>query len=280
MHKPILYLIASPVGNLRDISMRALDILAQTPLLAAEDTRRARQLLAAHGIGGKKVMSLRAHNESRAAQELIRQMQTAKQAAYLSDAGTPGVSDPGAKLVRMARAAQIRISSVPGASALTCLLAAAGTESAVHFFGFPPRAAAARKSFLATIPSFAGAVVLFESPRRIAALVSQLRDILGDNARAVIGREMTKLHEQIEESSLAEMAEKLQTGEIPARGEFAILVESPGRAPLSLAGDLLFETLAAELPPRRAAKIVARFTGDSAASYYRRRLARTPRDDL
>ena len=156
MHKPILYLIASPVGNLRDISMRALDILAQTPLLAAEDTRRARQLLAAHGIGGKKVMSLRAHNESRAAQELIRQMQTAKQAAYLSDAGTPGISDPGAKLVRMARAAQIRISSVPGASALTCLLAAAGTESAVHFFGFPPRAAAARKSFLATNSVFRG----------------------------------------------------------------------------------------------------------------------------
>ncbi len=274
-HAPILYLIASPVGNLRDISARALDILARTPLLAAEDTRAARRLLAAHGVRGKTVMSLRAHNESRAAAALIARMRSAGAAAYLSDAGAPGVADPGANLARAARAAGIRVSPIPGASALTCILSAAGSGGAAHFFGFAPRSPAARERFFAGLPAFAGDIVLFESPLRIADTVSRLRAAFGDDARAAVGREMTKLHEQIASAPLAEMERALVSGDIPARGEFTLLVESPGRAPLSLAGRELFDVLAKELPPRRAAKIAAQFTGESAASYYRRRLAGT-----
>ena len=276
-HAPILYLIASPIGNLRDISARALDILANTPLVAAEDTRNARRLLAAHGIRGKKILSLRAHNEARAAAELIERMQTEGAAAYLSDAGAPGVADPGAKLARAARAAGARVSPIPGASALTCILSAAGTGGAAHFFGFAPRAAAARRRFFAELPAFAGDIVLFESPRRIADAVSRLREVFGGETRAALGREMTKLHEQIAESTLAEMEAALASGAIPARGEFALLVESPGRAPLSLAGEALFDALAKELPPRRAAKIAAQFGGESAAAYYRRRLGKNAR---
>ena len=273
MHIPILYLIASPIGNIRDISARALEILAQTPLIAAEDTRRARKLLSAYDIRGKKLISLREHNETRAARFLIQKMQEEGAAAYLSDAGAPGISDPGTKLANAARAAGIRVSPIPGPSAPMCLLSAAGSGGAVHFFGFAPRSPGARQKFFADLPALSGDIVLFESPARIADAVARLREVFGDNARAAIGREMTKEHEQIISASLAEIAQMISDETIPMRGEFTVLTESPGRAPLAAAGDALFNILARELPPRKAAKIAAQFSEESAATYYRRRLA-------
>lgn len=273
-HKPILYLIASPIGNLSDISARALEILSSTPVIAAEDTRRTRHLLAAHNIRGKKVMSLHAHNEVRATAALLHKLQTLGQAAYLSDAGTPGISDPGAKLVRAARHAGVQVSPVPGASALSCILSVAGTEGSVHFFGFAPRAQEARRKFFAALPALAGSIVLFESPARVCDAIRRLREALGDDARAVLAREMTKLHEQIEDMPLLQMEQALSSGHIPQRGEFALLVESAGRAPMAEAAESLFAELARELPPRKAAKIAAKFTGESAAELYRRRIGK------
>ena len=253
-----------------DISARAISALKESALVAAEDTRRARLLLAAHGIAGKKMLSLRAHNENRAAELLIKKISAGESAAYLSDAGTPGISDPGARLARAARAAGIVVSPIPGASALTALLSAAGAaEGAVHFFGFAPRAKEERRRFFAELPAFSGSIVLFESPRRIAATAAALRDVFGGAARAVLGREMTKLHEQFSDMPLGEMAAALASGEIPARGEFALLVESSGKTDL-LPGRKLFAALNKELPPRKAAKIAAQFCGGSAAEYYRR----------
>ena len=258
-----------------DISARALDILKQTPLLAAEDTRRARQLLGAHGIRGKKILSLRAHNENRAAVLLIKKMADVGEAAYLADAGTPAISDPGGRLVRAVRAAGMRVSPVPGASALSALLSVAGTTAdATHFFGFAPRAKEERRRFFAALPAHAGNIVLFEAPLRMVDAVAQLRAVFGDSARAVVGREITKLHEQIVELSLAEMATALAAGDIPVRGEFTLLVESPGCPnPLAAVATALFDELCRELPPRRAAALAARLAGGSAAAYYRRHLA-------
>lgn len=270
MHdSPILYLIASPIGNLGDISARAAATLRDAPLIAAEDTRRARQLLAACGVSGKSVLSLRAHNENRAAAILIPKILAAGSGAYLSDAGAPGISDPGARLARAARAAGIVVSPIPGPSALTALLSAAGAAlETAHFFGFPPRAPGARKRFFAELPAFSGNIILFESPLRVRDTVARLRALFGDETRAAAGREMTKLHEQIAALSLAEMDAALESGAIPARGEFTLLVESAGKKPL-LPGRELFAALAKELPPRKAAKIAAQFGGGAAAEYYR-----------
>ena len=276
MHdKAILYLIASPIGNLQDISARALNILAQTPLIAAEDTRRTKQLLHAHGIVNKKLMPLHAHNENAAAARLIQQLSTAaeRSAAYISDAGTPGISDPGAKLVNAARAADIVVSPIPGASALSAILSISGTTTTTtHFFGFAPRAAAQRQRFFAALPGFCGNIVLFESPARIAATVANLRAVFGDSARLICAREMSKLHEQITDLSLAQTAAALASGDIPPRGEFALLLFSAGQNPLSATGAEMFATLTKELPPRRAAQIVAKFCGGKAGDYYRQHI--------
>ena len=278
MHdKAILYLIASPIGNLQDISARALNILAQTPLIAAEDTRRTQQLLHAHGIVNKKLMPLHAHNENAAAARLIQQLSTAaaaeRSAAYISDAGTPGISDPGAKLVNAARAADIVVSPIPGASALSAILSISGTTATTtHFFGFAPRAAAQRQRFFAALPGFGGNIVLFESPTRILATVTHLCTVFGDSTRLICAREMSKLHEQITDLSLAQTAAAIASGDIPPRGEFALLLFSPGQNPLSATAAEMFATLTKELPPRRAAQIVAKFCGGKAGDYYRQHI--------
>ena len=178
--------------------MRALDVLAKSPIVAAEDTRVARRLLQAHGIGGKRLISLRAHNEKQATERLITLIAKHGSAAYLSDAGTPGISDPGAILARLARAAGVRVESVPGASAYTALIAVAGApDGEIHFLGFPPRAQKKREDFFHRLTHFHGAVVLFEAPTRIIDAVMRITESLGGDVRLVLGRELTKLHEQV-----------------------------------------------------------------------------------
>ena len=264
-------MIATPIGNLRDISLRALDTLTAVPLLAAEDTRVARRLLAAHNIRGKKILSLRAHNENRAAVAVINGARAYGSAAYLADAGTPGVSDPGGRLVRLARAEGVRVIPIPGASALTALWSAAGIFGEVHFLGFPPRAAAARRDFFQSLTALSGYAALFEAPRRVADTVMQLREVLGDAARAVVGRELTKAFEQLVDTTVGDLAAAIAADEVPTRGEFSLLVELPGRG-AGAAGDELFIALAQELPLRRAAALAAKFGGGEANNYYRRRI--------
>lgn len=189
-HAGILYLISSPIGNLSDISLRALDVLAKSPIVAAEYTRMARRLLQAHGIGGKRLISLRAHNKKQATERLITLIAKHGSAAYLSDVGTPGISDPGA---RLARAAGVRVESVSGASAYTALIAVVGApDGEIHFLGFPPRAKKKRDDFFHRLTHFHGAVVLFEAPTRIIDAVMRITESLGGDVRLVLGRELTK----------------------------------------------------------------------------------------
>ena len=275
MTTPILYLIAAPIGNLRDISARALECLEKTPLIAAEDTRIARRLLSAFQLRGKEYFSVRAHNENHAAAILIKKIRVCHSAAYLSDAGTPAVSDPGARLARTVRAAGITTVPIPGASALTAILSVGGvTADSVHFFGFPPRAATARRQFFAALPGYAGAIVLFEAPPRLSTTIALLTENFGGSARAVLGRELTKQHEQIVDMPLADMADAIAAGDIPLRGECVLLIESPGRAAAVVAAAHLFESLVRELPPAKAAKIAAKLGGGDADALYRMHIAR------
>ena len=272
-HIAILHLIAAPIGNLGDISLRALDILRDADIIAAEDTRVARRLLSAHNISGKTIISARAQNEEAAAQKIINAMQNGKiqNAAYLSDAGTPGISDPGARLARRARAAGIVVCAIPGASALTTLLSAAGTRgTAVHFFGFAPRAKEQRRKFVLDIAALPGDIVLFESPRRVYTMCQLLADSFGGDARIVIGRELSKAHEQIVDASADNIVRAFDDGTIPQLGEFVILAESPATATAAQTPASIFDKLVRELPPRRAAALTAKITGANANDLYRK----------
>ena len=268
-------MLAAPIGNLGDISLRALEVLRAADVVAAEDTRVAKRLLAAHGIRGKQIISARAQNESAAAQKIVSAMLNGKyqNAAYLSDAGTPGISDPGARLAKRAREAGIAVTAIPGASALSTLLCIAGARAeSAHFFGFPPRAKEQRRKFFMNLSQVSGDIVIFESPRRAADACLLLKESLGENARIVIGRELTKAHEQIKDDTAANIVLAFANGEIPARGEFTILAESsPSTTTATATPETIFRELLKELPPRRAATITARLTGANANTLYRNR---------
>ena len=265
----ILYVVATPIGNLEDLSGRARRVLAEAPAVAAEDTRVARRLLSACGLGGKKMLSARAHNEARMTEAILKAIAEHGCCAYVSDAGTPGISDPGGRLVRAARAAGARVIPIPGPSALTTLLMAAGAgEGEIHFLGFPPRAPGKRGAFFQGLCGLSGCAVLFEAPTRFADALDLLSESLGGGARTVLGRELTKVHEQIVEGTVDDLRAMAARGEIPARGEFCILAETPGRRELA-AGRELFAALWTEMPPRRAAALAAKFSGADADALYR-----------
>ena len=265
----ILYVVATPIGNLEDLSDRARRVLAEAPAVAAEDTRVARRLLSACGLRGKKIFAVHAHNEARMSGAVLKVVAECGSCVYVSDAGTPGVSDPGGRLARVARDNGVKVVPVPGASALTTILMAAGVgEGEVHFFGFPPRGAGKRGRFFRELRGLRGCAVLFEAPTRFVNALELLADSLGGGRRVVLGRELTKVNEQIVEGTLDDLRAMAERGEIPARGEFCILAETPGERAMA-AGRELFEALKAEMPPRRAATLAARFSGADADELYR-----------
>lgn len=272
-----LYMVSTPVGNLEDISLRALRLLRSATVIAAEDTRVVRRLLQALHIESLgNIISLRAHNEQAAAVRLINALGDGDHAVYVCDAGTPGISDPGGRLAQAARAAGVIVTPAPGASALTALLAVVGTslapEHGVHFFGFSPRPAKKRVAFFQSLRALSGGAVLFESPRRITATLAELADILGGRQRAVIGRELTKFHEQIVEGDLNSLQQDFTAGNILPRGEFVLWVETPGLAAAQVEAEKMFAALSAYLPPRRAAALTAALTGADSAALYRRHI--------
>ena len=191
-----LYVVATPIGNLEDITLRALRILRAVSLIAAEDTRRTGRLLQHYSIS-TPTTSLHEHNEQRKATELISRLRSGQSVALVSDAGTPLVSDPGARLVSRAHAEGIRVEPVPGASALMAALSAAGFETPlVHFAGFPPTRGTDRARWFAEAAAMTGVLVLYEAPHRIRKTLQDLLEALGDRPAAV-GRELTKVHENL-----------------------------------------------------------------------------------
>ncbi len=267
----ILHLVSTPIGNLEDVTLRALRVLGDADLLLAEDTRRTRVLLERHGIEAHP-LSLHAHNEAARTERALRVLEGGGSVALVCDAGTPLVSDPGERLVAAASAAGHAVSPVPGASAVLAALSASGLPTQpFRFAGFPPRRAGERRVWIEELRRSPETQVLFESPRRLAATLGELAERLGPR-RACVARELTKLHEELIRGTLPELATHFAEG---ARGEVTLVVEGAAReAPSQEELDAeICERLAAGQSPREIAPAVARSSGRPRREIYARCLA-------
>ncbi len=260
-----LFVVATPIGNLEDITVRALRILREVSLIAAEDTRRTAHLLARHATA-TPTTSLHEHNEAGKSASLIERLRGGDHVALVSDAGTPTVSDPGGQLIRAAIDAGIRVEPIPGPSAVLAALAASGLPTdSFSFLGFPPTRAKDRKLWFARVKSLAGTVVFFEAPHRIRETLLELQRTVGD-CPVAIGRELTKVHEELVRGPISVALERLSDD----RGEFTVVamigqstdnmaVTAPSQVELAL--EIGRMTASVGLTKRKAINIVARKHG-------------------
>lgn len=268
--EPALYLVATPIGNLGDVTLRALETLAAADLLACEDTRVTRILLERYGIR-QKMTAYHEHNSAEAGPRLIEALGAGKSVALCSDAGTPLVSDPGYRLVEQALEAGIRVVPIPGPSAILAALTGSGLPSDTFLFGgFLPVKAGQRRTRLEALKAVPATLIFFESPRRVAESLAAMAEVLGDRPAAV-GRELTKAFEELRRGTLANLAEHYAEAATP-RGEIVVVVGPPGQAPQAQADDIdrLLVSLAAEMPASKAAAEAARQLGVPKPDLYRR----------
>ncbi|MFY9942405.1 MAG: 16S rRNA (cytidine(1402)-2'-O)-methyltransferase [Desulfobacterales bacterium] len=241
-----LFVVATPIGNLDDITLRALKTLAAVDVIAAEDTRHTGRLLDRHGIAAGRLVSCHEHNEQQRVAQLLAMLKDGKTVALVSDAGTPGVSDPGFRLVQAARAEGLAVVPIPGVSAALTALSAAGLPTdAFLFVGFPPRKQGALTRDLAALAAQRATLIFYESPRRLLKLLQALRETLGDR-QAVLARELTKIHEEFVCGSLSEILQALE--DRPAlKGECTLLVSGAGEQAAAPAIAQIREEIAAGL---------------------------------
>jgi 16S rRNA (cytidine1402-2'-O)-methyltransferase len=217
-----LYLVATPIGNLEDMTLRGLRTLRECDVVAAEDTRRSGQLLKHFGIS-KPMLSYFQFNEAKRSEEILERLGRGEKIALVTDAGTPGISDPGERVVRAARSAGFRVEAVPGPCALVAALTASGLPTdEFHFIGFLPHKSGQRRKQLESLRGFAGTLVLYESPYRIEKLLTELREVFGDR-KVVLARELTKKFEEFLSGTPAQLLEVLKKRSL--KGEFVVLVE-------------------------------------------------------
>jgi 16S rRNA (cytidine1402-2'-O)-methyltransferase len=217
-----LFIVGTPIGNMEDITLRALRVLREADLIAAEDTRHTAHLLSRHGIH-KPLVSYHEFNEARRTPELVKELQHGRRIALVSDAGMPTLSDPGQRLIRAVLAAGIALEAIPGPSAITAALAASGlTGGPFLFHGFLPHKSAQRKKVLASLAALPCSLVFFESPHRLLKSLGDMREILG-NRRTVVARELTKKFEEILRGDLASLAKMLENRTI--KGEITLVIE-------------------------------------------------------
>ncbi|MEP6718503.1 MAG: 16S rRNA (cytidine(1402)-2'-O)-methyltransferase [bacterium] len=273
-----LYVVATPIGNLEDITHRALRVLREVDVIACEDTRHTRKLLNHYGIK-TRVTSYHDHNERERTVELLEALASGSDVAIVSDAGTPGISDPGFRLVSEAGAKGVAVVALPGPSALITALVASGLPTDEFFFaGFLPARSGARRARLAELRDTPATLIFYEAPHRIAATLNDAWEILGER-EAVVARELTKIHEEIVRARLSELAERFGSEE-RTRGEIVLLIDrTPIESELSSTGDLrtiaaiVSEFEAAGLDHRAALKKAARELGLSRDEAYRRLVA-------
>ncbi len=275
-------MVATPIGNLADITLRALHLLQAADTVACEDTRHTQQLLRAYGIDrpGATLLAVHQHNEAEAAQTVVARLRDGQRVAYASDAGTPAVSDPGARLAAAVRAAGLPVVPLPGASSVTAALSAAGVVGQGHdtggfvFAGFLPTKAGERAAAVAALAGESRAVVLLEAPHRIEALAQALAP-LGDRP-VTLAREITKQFEEIATVAASGAAAWLAAGPQRARGEFVVVVHpAPPAADDADGGDAVrvLQLLMAELPLKTAVRLAAEITGAPRNGLYDRALA-------
>jgi 16S rRNA (cytidine1402-2'-O)-methyltransferase len=264
-----LYVVATPLGNLHDITLRALALLAAVDVIAAEDTRHSQRLLEAHGIR-TRLVAVHQHNEQAAAGQIIEQLGAGRHVALITDAGTPAVSDPGARLVARVRAAGHPVVPLPGPCAAVAALSVSGfAEDGFRFVGFLPAKPGARAAALAEIVDERAAMVFHEAPHRVVECVADMVAAFGGEREILIAREMTKLHEQIVRMPLAAAAAWFAADVNRVRGEFVLVVAG---APATDGPDAqavrVLERLLAELPVKTAARLAAEITGASRNALY------------
>ena len=276
-----LYVVATPLGNLRDLTLRASDVLAGVDTIAAEDTRVTGVLLRHYGIATRP-LSLHEHNESARAAQIVAQLAAGRSVALVSDAGTPAISDPGARLAAAVRAAGFPVVPIPGANAAIAAISAAGLAAERFvFLGFLPGAAKARRELLAGVARLPAALVIYEAPHRVRATVAHLSEALGGERTLVVAREITKKFESITQTTLAGASAWFDADPNHERGEFVLLVDAPPK-PEAIAGDSaldmrrLLAALIVELPPARAARVAAAATGLPRDAIYAQALALKP----
>ncbi len=262
-----LYVVATPLGNLRDITLRALDVLGSADVVAAEDTRVSAILLRHYGIA-TRALSMHEHNEAQRAEQIVGLLRAGKSVALVSDSGTPAVSDPGARLVRAVHDAGLPVIPIPGPNAAIAAVSAAGLNAERFVFvGFLPGGAAARRELLELLRALPFAFVVYEAPRRVRATIAELAQALGGERRLVVAREVTKKFETIARMTLADANAWFATDANHERGEFVLLVDvSPDRAARpadegAIDTRALLVALLTELPPSRAARVAAAATG-------------------
>ena len=270
MPAAVLHVVATPIGNLGDLSPRARQVLAEVAAICAEDTRRSGQLLAHFGIA-TPLLALHEHNEQQLAQRLVARLLAGESLALVSDAGTPLVSDPGYRLVQAARAAGVRVSPVPGPCALIAALSVAGLPSdRFAFEGFLPAKASARRERLAALAGETRTLVFYESAHRIEESLADLCAAFGGERPAVLARELTKLFETVLDGTLANLQSRVQADPDQRKGEFVLVVQGVGEdADARLAeGRRVHAILARQLPPSAAAKLAAEITGAPRKTLY------------
>ncbi|MEX0957229.1 MAG: 16S rRNA (cytidine(1402)-2'-O)-methyltransferase [Rhizobiaceae bacterium] len=267
-----LYLVATPIGNLGDITLRALETLAAADVVACEDTRVSRVLLDRYGIK-RRTVRYHEHNSAEAGPRLIADLEAGRSVALISDAGTPLISDPGFRLADAALAAGLRVIPIPGPSSPLAALTASGLPSDAFFFaGFLPVKNGQRKTRLGDLAMVPGTLIFLESPRRLAASLSSMTEVLGDR-RAAVCRELTKAFEEVRTGTLAELAEHYRQAGAP-KGEIVVCVGPPPEPKAEAAEDIdrILLSLADEMGASRAAAEAARITGGKKAELYRRLL--------
>ena len=274
-----LYVVATPLGNLRDVTLRALDVLGRVDLVAAEDTRVTHALLAHHRIAAR-TLSLHEHNERARAGKVLDVLAAGGSVALVTDAGTPAVSDPGAALVDAVMDAGYAVVPVPGPSAVVTALSVSGLIAPEWLFcGFLPTKDVARRRVLARLSSYPFALVFYEAPHRIVATAGALADVLGADRALVIARELTKRFESIHRCRLGDAVAWLAADADRMRGEFVLIVGPPAESTTSgesEANDAVLKALLAELPLAQAVRLAGAVTGAPRNALYRRALALRP----
>ena len=265
-----LHVVATPIGNLGDLSPRAVEVLRGVAAVCAEDTRRSRQLLAHFGLD-TPLLALHEHNEGEMAGRLVSRLLAGDSLALVSDAGTPLVSDPGFRLVRAAREAGVKTSPVPGPCAFVAALSVAGLPSDRFVFeGFLPAKASARRERLSLLAAEPRTLAFYESSHRIADSLVDMRDAFGADRPAVLARELTKLFETVLDGSLGELCTRVAADADQRKGEFVVLVQGAGDdADARIAeGRRLYARLAGHLPPSTAARLAAELSGAPRKALY------------
>lgn len=270
IQKGVLYLVATPIGNLDDLSLRAKAVLESVDRIAVEDTRHSRPLLQRYGVR-TPLVALHEHNERQVLEELVDRLSEGEAVALISDAGTPLISDPGFPLVRRCREAGIPVSPVPGPCAAIAALSASGLPTDRFLFeGFPARTGEARRKQFEALRDETGTLVFYEASHRVAGSLSDMAAVFGVDRGAVVARELTKLHETILSGTLGALVSTLEGDPDQRRGEFVIVVGGApaGEGTIDPEAERVLRVLVAELPLKQAAALAARITGEKKNRLY------------